>query len=205
MTFVDLASAVIRNKISSIENRFCPDQYVGIISSFRADQGDFPVRLAENERPAGLKCLIMIIESPHIEEFIGDPCPAKGKTGQLIRKWIRKVPGLSAYGGYGLILVNAIQYQCSLGAPTRCFRDDVFKAAWREGGEEAFIERLKGICRNGDAIANCCTNGNIKKTELRQLVQAAITKIEMRCPVHRRTHPSSWYSEKNRKYEWMSA
>lgn len=205
MTFVELASVLISNRINAIEARTCPDQFVGKISSFRADQEDFPTRLPAHERPSGIKCLVMIIESPHVDEFIAHPSPAKRKTGKLIRTWIDRISDLSVYSDYGLILVNAIQNQCSLGAPTRCFRDDVFRAVWDNGGENAFINRLKFIYQEGDVLANCCTRGNSKEAELRQLVQLAIIKkTGIKCSVHRRTHPSSWHSKKNREYEWES-
>jgi hypothetical protein len=122
-----LVSQVIDSKIGMIEEEPCPDQYVGKISRFRSDQVDFPVRNSVEKQKDRPESLIMVIESPHINEFINEPGPAKGHTGLQIRKWITKVVGLSQYRNHGLIIVNAVQYQCSLGFPTKCFRDDIFK------------------------------------------------------------------------------
>lgn len=203
MTFEDLVSQAINNKAGAIEKRCCPDQFVGKISAFNSKETDFPTRMLPTERPEDLKCLIMVIESPHIDEFAKQPCPAKGKTGELIREWICNVKGLSSYQKeYGLIIINAIQYQCSLGSPTRCFRDEVFESVWSDFGEENFIKRLGSIYKNGDVILNCCTKGNSKNGQLRLKVQQAIKKLTIPYVLLRRTHPSSWHSKRNRKYEW---
>ena len=130
MAFSKLVSRVINRKISTIEERLCPDQYVGKISEFNAGQQDFPDRIPAIERPNNQICLIVILESPHKDEFIGDLGPAKGKTGRLIRKWIGTDElGLSQYRKYGLILVNAIQNQCSLGISTN-LQLDIFEAPY---------------------------------------------------------------------------
>lgn len=102
---------------------------------------------------------------------------------------------------YGLILLNAIPYQCSLGLPTGCFRDEIFKIVWNTDGENDFVVRLRNVYRQGDVIVNCCTKGNGKK-ELRKIVQEAIIKMNFECVTIKRTHPSSWWSDKNRKFIW---
>ncbi|MBV5330612.1 MAG: hypothetical protein JZU65_23775 [Chlorobium sp.] len=203
MKFSKIVPLIVKKKISKIEERDCHDQYVGKISGFHSDQNDFFVRTPADERPNGLSCLIIVLESPHIKEFQGDVGPAKGKTGSLIRKWISSVDvDLLEYSGYGLILVNAIQYQCSLGMPTKCFRDEVFRAAWNMGGDKEFITRLKMYYHSGDAVVNCCTKGNSTKNELRRMVQKAIAKANLGCVTLGRPHPSSWFSKQNRKSTW---
>lgn len=200
MVFLKIAESVIEEKVKkSIELRLCPDQYVGKIKDFN---NDFPVRKSAHERPKDTRCLIMILESPHIKEFKGEPGPAQGNTGGLIRKHILEVEGLSAYSDYGLILINAIQNQCSLGYPTAFYRDQVFIHAWEKGAREDFVNRLYNIYQDGDLILNCCTKGSgkVKKQELRRLVQVSIP-IKMK-PVFRRTHPVSWFSSRNRGSEW---
>jgi len=202
INFPYLVSEVTGNATWLVEPRMCPDQYVGEINTFCENQVDFPIRVATGKRPNDLKCLIMVIESPHKLEFTGNPGPAKGSTGRLTRKWIKEIRGFSIYDSYGLILINAIQFQCSLGAPTKHFRDEVFKQVWSNGGEDDFIRRLSCIYREGDVITNCCTKGNMKGSDLRRLVQPAIKLTAANCMTHRRTHPSCWFSKKNRAYEW---
>ncbi|MGO2234522.1 MAG: hypothetical protein ACTH5B_10650 [Marinomonas sp.] len=182
-----------------IEARRCPDQYVGVISQFQSEV-DFPERSPVESRPSGIKCVIMILESPHINEFVSCLGPAKGRTGELIREHFKHVIGLNDYIGCGLILMNAVQHQCSLGSPTKFYRDDVFCAAWEDGAKENFISRFNSTFKKHDVIVNCCTKGNMKGHELRRLVQQSIPKDKDK--VLRRTHPSSWYSEKNRNSQW---
>lgn len=201
MDFNKIVSEVIKDKFESIETRICPDQFVGRISSFSATQTNFPIR--STTRDKNLKCLIMVIESPHIEEFKGEdtPCPANGKTGEQIRKRITEVKGLYKYKDYGLIIVNAIQHQCSLGFPTKYFRDAIFKKLWTTEAKGDFITRLQNIYRENDVIVNRCTKGN-KNTKLRLMVQKSINNLKLDCTILRRTHPSSWFTGKNRNSEW---
>ncbi len=204
MTFQELVSQAINYKIRSIEQRFCPDQYVGQISQFGINLTDFPVRDIPEKRPNDHKCLIMVLESPHVAEFSKVPCPANGKTGKNIRKWMCDVKGLSSYKeNYGLVIINAIQYQCSLGVTPGCFRDDVFETVWKDFGETDFVTRLKTVYRDGDVILNCCTKGkgNNKNGELRRMVQQAIRSAEIDTVLLRRTHPASWHSVQNRESE----
>jgi hypothetical protein len=201
MTFVKIARNV-SGKIPA-ELRICPDQYVGTISEFghNCSASDF-LRQPTACRPKELECLLLILESPHVQEFEGKLGPAKGNTGNLIRKWIADVVGCE-YRSHGLILINAIQHQCSLGLPTRCFRDEVFEIVWSRYGAKNFLERVEKIYQEGDVVMNCCTRGK-QKTELRQLVQDVILGTAI-SPEHRlrRTHPSSWFSEKKRQHIWQ--
>jgi hypothetical protein len=198
----------------------CPDQYVGTISEFKltkdGGKGDFPVRIdvPGSDIIKGVKCMIMILESPHTDEFdvgkvpIG---PAKGPTGTNIRNaehW-NAVFG-EEYREFGLVLVNAIRYQCSLGISTDCVRDEVFIEMWNGGGREEFHERLLKIVKKGDVIANCCTAGKDRK--LRELVQAELVNLNNKLMAKgvskliRRTHPSSWGRSKkleNKDWNWI--
>lgn len=80
MTFSEIAMQAVSDRISPIEQRLCPDQYVGKIGEFNESQSDFPVRLAAELRPVGIECVLMIVESPHVREFEGAIGPAKGHT-----------------------------------------------------------------------------------------------------------------------------
>lgn len=204
MDFEDIAKAVLLEKAARpIEARRCPDQYVGLISQFFYNPSDFPERVLVESRPSDIKCVIMILESPHIDEFSNSLGTEKGQTGRLIRANFLLVNGLSEYNNHGLILINAVQNQCSLGSSTDCYRDDVFATVWQNGAKEDFIRRLNSIFQPGDVIVNCCTKGNMKNNELRRLVQQSIPSDKGE--VLRRTHPSSWYSERNRNSQWKLA
>jgi hypothetical protein len=107
------------------------------------------------------------------------------------------------YLGYGLILMNAIPYQCSLGYPTSRFRDAIFRKAWEGEGAALFVRRLTAYMRIDDVVANCCTRGcPSEEPELRALVQLRLKEAFPELEPMRRTHPSSWYSERNRNAVW---
>jgi hypothetical protein len=211
INFPDLVKKV-KPDVSVPEKRICPDQYVGIVKDLNNEQNrtakDFLGRKLADSRPTGEPCLILILESPHINEFEDGLGPAKGPTGARIRSHILdEALGFRGYSDYGLILVNAIQYQCSLGDSTRKHRDRIFRCVWENGGKECFIERIKKYFHDGDVIAICCTKGKDRcdvSNELRVLVHKAIKEEEVLVKVGkvlRKTHPASWWSSRNRGAE----
>jgi hypothetical protein len=192
--------------IDRVGNKFrctlsCPDQWAGTIDlsgrlTWFGDHERQPVRASPHPR------LILILESPHQSEFKedGNPIgPAIGKTGESIRDHLHSAITKAAHrSGRSLVLVNAIQYQCSLGAPTHEHRDDVFQQIWQStDAEELFRRRLRSYLRAGDTVVNCCTKRN------RELIHAAIVNVSSEFGITplRRCHPSSvpwWKSGK----EW---
>lgn len=210
--------ALLPRVLPKIEPRACPDQYVGIVGDLNNEQNraakDFLDRKPAEDRPNEKKCFILILESPHIDEFKGDPCPAKGRTGTQIRSYIHEVVAdFDDYPKYGLILVNAIQYQCSLGLKPKFHRDVIFRYVWEKGGgRKDFIKRLENhrYLQQNDVIANCCTKGNDTDKEhpaLRVLVQDAIEEVlKEKFPqvkLLRRNHPVNWSIKARRSYKWL--
>ncbi|GLR81506.1 hypothetical protein HUE56_24120 (plasmid) [Azospirillum oryzae] len=138
--------------------------------------------------------VIVILESPHIEEFnrqidgtfvqVGPAAGFKrGRSGYRIQKFLEN-RYLSLIPNYKintpLFLVNAVQYQCSLNRKlTEAIaveRDKVFKAVWERGGCCNFVERLSSYYQPGDIVVNACT-GNKKQdaaTNLKLTVEAGI-------------------------------
>ncbi len=136
--------------------------------------------------------IIMILESPHKHEFdknthtpIG---PANGTTGRNIRKKINEcicnfisnskntnlIDCFKMGEEFDLILMNAIQFQTSLGHSTKrrsskkIVRDDVFKGMWKHGGKEDFLKRLKkymNLYDQGGLILNLCTDIKINTND----------------------------------------
>jgi len=175
------------------ETRLCPDQYVGRLSEV-LNHLDFPFRVAASERPDS-PCLIMVMESPHRDEFIGIPGPAKGKTGELIRQHLGVAIDCTELQDMGLILMNPIQHQCSLGErDTALYRDKIFRAIWANGGREEFTVRLLATFKPGDTLMNCCTLSSSGATgmPLRHLVESAIRAALPEVDSIKRTHPASW-------------
>jgi len=187
-----------------LENRSCPDQYLGALNEI-VGRKSFPLRVAASERTAQ-PCIVMVLESPHVGEFIGTPGPAKGFTGDMICNHLPvALRDLNLnLNRFGLILINAIQHQCSLGTDTSLYRDLIFRAVWAGGGREDFCSRLQSVVRPGDILMNCCTKGNDFETNdpLRSLVEASIRDTLPSVTSIRRMHPASWRNESFRGVEW---
>lgn len=200
--FSEVVSRTVENW-SQLEERVCPDQFVGTLADLRS-HGSISFR-GPPSIGRGSDRVLLILESPHTSEFKAEPGPAKGRTGLLLAKYVLSVPGLAERASAPLILVNAIQYQCSLGEKTHRYRDKVFAAVWREFGKTDFTSRLAAIHMKDDVVVCACTKGKGKdgNAPLRRLVYDAIIEcLPPQAHVLRRTHPSSWFSSVNRNYEW---
>lgn len=200
-------SAVVRKNIKNppelLEERCCPDQMVGTLGQLKID-GRITQRSAVSARE-NHSAVLLILESPHISEFIGSPGPAKGKTGQRLAVHALSLPGLQESSNTPLVLINAIQYQCSLGVKTALYRDEVFLATWHEFGRSNFVARLKALHRPNDLVVCACTEGRSARSgvALRQLVfDAIVDALPRGTRILRRVHPSSWFSQRNRDSEW---
>lgn len=114
----------------------CPDQIVGILDQgnfiSQANRtnvdyvmyGNYPMVSNKLSNP-----IVIVLESPHINEF--DPItgaaigPAAGKTGVNFKKYFQQLITSSAIYQHvknkvcHIILLNAVQYQCSLGKNLR--------------------------------------------------------------------------------------
>ncbi|MDN5343487.1 MAG: hypothetical protein PWP28_2367 [Oceanotoga sp.] len=111
--------------------------------------------------------IIIILESPHVEEFnsqkLNFPAPAMGKTGENLQKYfIESMKKYLENKNYNIILMNSIQYQCSLGYDTNIYRDRLWLELWEyEDYDCDFINRLN--IYEPDIIVNLCTKGSHKK------------------------------------------
>lgn len=192
--FLSAVNAVVASPLPRFTSELCPDQYVGILSEMAPKAPDFPVRRNVTERPMDQPCVLLILESPHLREFIGAPGPAKGPTGRLIRTHLPSALASQVTPAHGLILVNAVQNQCSLGCPPKEHRDAVFLSAWYRYARATFVQRLGAVLREEDYVLNACTKGGgrLRQPELRQLVEAAIREVRREGSNRRMCHPSSW-------------
>ena len=164
------------------EYRICDDNYIGTVSFDREKsvwRYDKKYILKEERNEKNIKIdnktnsrLVIVLESPHIEEYsTKKPMPAVGETGKALNEHLidilnkkftnyeKSIDGKE--GKFDIILMNAIQYQTSLGCVTEMFRDRIWLKVWIElGGREEFIERLKSYDPN--IIMNLCTKGSHK-------------------------------------------
>lgn len=164
-----------------IEDRTCKDNFVATVKyennkwEFEKENilpdkrinnfSDVDVGVKKNKR------IVIILESPHKDEYsktIPAPAPAMGKTGRNIKEYLLEILDKKIGNPkdnekkYDVILMNAIQYQTSLGIDTEYFRDRVWLTLWnKEDLRKEFIKRLEGY--NADIVFNFCTNGSHKK------------------------------------------
>ena len=161
-------------KISAATEMFnsqiCPDITVGYckgkkiktwfsIEERKKNKNDLVIK----EQWAG-KTIVVVLESPHKKEYAADyVSPALGKTGKnlqdkfsdIIREFIKDNEQ------YRIILMNSIQYQCSLGVSTTLYRDNIWLKLWyKEQLDNNFKDRIKEY--SPDIVFNFCTQGNHK-------------------------------------------
>lgn len=170
---------LLRCIFSKLNNK-CPDEYVGdieiknnsvnLIEDYICSDRN---KLDEEERRNlgsfdDEKVLCIVLESPHNKEFEADGIPlgpARGITGtklennldDKLEKFNKNNNGI-LNGRYKVILMNAIQYKCSLGVDTRYYRDRVWLNLWFNGLRGDFEDRIDNY--NPDIVLNLCTKGN---------------------------------------------
>ena len=118
--------------------------------------------------------IVVILESPHISEFnfsgkgimplVNDSLFVKefGQAFSTSQSLMYHNIQLNTNTKYLVYLINAIQYQCSLGVPTEYFRDYIFLYYWGQKYQD-FETRLQNLLNNNTiAIINLCTKGTHK-------------------------------------------
>ena len=212
------------------EFRPCPDQFVGVISvhnevtenpQVNGEKCDFLVRVPVNDFIRSTSpCILMILESPHVSEYSGiSPRPAAGNgygdTGRSIRELFGEVFDLHEllpHGNYPLIIINAIQFQCSLG-DIKKHRDIMFTQCWVGLGRIDFATRFKSIYRNGDVVVNACTAGGSRRKNEKRIRELVKSEIEVMVnAAFEVEHPCNWMRIRNKalkqgvrpSYRWRS-
>lgn len=190
----------------------CPDVYVGRLR-------DLPLQLptdhlgrwqfsdsaaARGTRP-DFRCVVMVLESPHVDEFDPTHCytpwPANGSTGGAIqRKALQMSEILNVPLDTGLVLLNAIPYQCAQGSAGQKTewkerRDVVSTHSWAQDSTKAlFRARLRHWVKPGDVVVNACTAGLQSEPKLPDLVEAEMSGLfgttVTRFRMH---HPAGWH------------
>lgn len=122
--------------------------------------------------------IAFIIESPHIHEFKIDinlypegRYNARPLNNPSTKKYLKKMvegPLKSFFSDrikegeiYLFLIVNSVQYQCSLGEKTDNYRDLLFVANWIKNCKADFLGRIEQY--SPDLYINSCTKGNINK------------------------------------------
>lgn len=164
-----------------------------------------------------LDTIALILESPNSKEFSHNEClgPAMGKTGDGITNillgniakfiTVNDLQNFGSYfktsseiveGVYKLLIINAVQYQCSLGdlngKSMENHKDDIFKKFFDNDARKDFVKRLKQF--NPKIIINCCTGGHYRDIDgLQEQVQEVIDNANCSALRLIGAHPSSAY------------
>lgn len=238
-----------RAKLCPIESRFfnssvCPDIQVGDIEIKNKKIIDKDIffeferritRDLEIQNDWEHKTIVVILESPHKNEFLGNEIqPAKGITGKMLQRYFVEVAEQSHLcdGKYRIVLMNSIQYQCSLGHTPDMYRDHIWLSLWfNEKMSENFTKRLKEY--RPDVVYNFSTKGSHKKetldkslpshcindryiqycapaytgakktTTIREIISNYVFLTYPEIPIYEGSHPASWFSRKNLKVTLM--
>lgn len=159
--------------------------------------------------------IILIMESPHKLEFQqSPPKPALGPTGKNIVKYFSDIKTeITNFEATHLLLMNAIQFQCSLGDSTKTLflnkpktlrLTKVFDTFWDNGGKQDFEKRLGNILKisPNSVILNACTLGErgLRKIKINDSIQNIKTSFP-HVSTYVIGHPYSWLNELNRQLE----
>lgn len=192
---------------------FCPDQSVGLIKEACAP-GEFNrVDIYDGYRGYNNAegRVILILESPHEREYVYSSGkwvavgPAQGCTGCSIRNKFRKIfSGSVSVDRYELILVNAIQYQCSLGRAlngkgnfSRIKNLIVQKTLSENAFQEDLAKRIDAVFRidSQDFIVNASSSDTAICCAVNSVLRGMTTRVICGVP-----HPFSWrYAKKLEK------
>jgi len=184
----------------------CPDQHVGIYNKSGFKYLPSRINIDYQKSLSGALSIVnqlnnpvvIILESPHIEEFKVPLGPAKGTTGRLFENGIHNFHTLiqrstiystiSSFFNIDIIFINAVQFQCSLGnklnKANTIIRDNNWIQAFNNGFSQDVVDRIKAI--NPISVINLCTKGYLNM----QLLLHEVVKVYT--PYTFGTHPSTW-------------
>lgn len=213
--------AEIRRKYPYLETARCRDVLsASTLGELRCDglgltalktrEGHAPVVLQKfviDEKNAHVPKIILILESPHKEEYrvrccqcakehqcglYSTPAPARGMTGIAIKM---KLPLLfnRRFDDYYVGFMNLIQYQCSLGDDNDKRKDEIVWSLFtpdRFVYRTNFINRLRKVYNpEQDIIVVCHTGGKEKRDEIYHIIGERIEDVRCILSIG---HPISW-------------
>jgi|GEM_PF-3399197 len=183
----------IEEVVARSREKMAVDEFIGIVYRkngkihfrYRRDFQDLFVPATEYRRFTEGKhydgVILWIIESPHKWEFkIDIPLFPSGRhharplNNPATQRFVRPIyeekinhfleDRVEEGQVFLVLLVNSVQYQCSLGEKTSIHRDRSFVGNWLRGGREDFLKRVESY--NGDIYINSCTKGSINRNFL---------------------------------------
>lgn len=191
----------VRGCLEFKDNNWCFQVYTSTKNNKVLRGVEIPVNKDDFEREySDFKKIVIVLESPAKYEYYGllPLLPAQGVTGcgidfyLLDRDFIKNGQIKLDYKfRYIVLLVNAVQYQCSChvffkkGLDTNK-KNKVFRGLFSQRNaylRKNFIGRLRNYA--ADYVVNCCTSGikNVVETAIKEVNNNNISDI----------HPSNWY------------
>lgn len=175
----------------------------GIISQY--NRNDIDGKTFPQKKLSCKNVLIIVAESPHTAEYkfhlgkIEYKSPLH-RCDKRILKHLKALLGvwIDKKKNYDVILINAIQYQCSFGLPLwKCpknqkQKNDVFRFSWhQENGEKDLLSRVTTLIKkkNEVIILNACTKA------LKPECNASIFNkgnYSAAIKIYDEKHPSKW-------------
>lgn len=159
--------------------------------------------------------IIVVLESPHVDEYEVKPCkkddgrkcscrdyvrpaPARGLTGRNIKHYLPRIFDCDEFKTYKIALINPIQYQCSLGDLKSGLKDEIFARLLKMPHyKKCFRERFAHVYNPGkDIVVNCCTD----KLKNKDIVNECLESVMYCKAVNQRrfhliemNHPCGWH------------
>lgn len=205
--FCEIAKKVNEEFFENLEKRACPDILAGYNGKFYFSKKEREkVSISDLSTDSYKECttIVIVLESPHTYEYSSEnkfgPTPAIGKTGTNLQdyfnqdKIFEKIERTDEYQNYRVVLMNVIQYQCSLGVSTKIFRDDIFDGLLEDDDIVSdFVNRLSSY--NPKVIFNGCTEGKNKKRKKK--ISKIIRDNFVDVILFEMNHPSCWERKKD--------
>lgn len=183
LSFILVSVMVKNSEVQGGSLKICEDEIFGVLSVLAGDYSFRRTREYQTKFWSIDACIsnkdkchrpiALIIESPHIKEFEGvhltntvteqivKARPVNGATGvnllQQLGSLFKKLPVQLGDGNYPVLIINAIQLQCSRGADTLIYRTRDFIHYW-PSYRSSFINRLSRLAPS--FVINACTKGD---------------------------------------------
>ncbi len=159
----------ISDQIAQVENNYSNKECQDILYARirKTDTGHVCFKKIDddlNKMIKNHKIIVLVLESPHKDEYKDKKpiAPARGGTGNSLDTYLSGLitPHLKDEITYEIVLMNSIQYQCSLGAMnTKVYRDRIWIYCWfKLNARKNFSRRLSDY--KPDIILNLCTKGD---------------------------------------------
>ena len=159
--------------------------------------------------------IIVVLESPHVDEYEVKPCkkdegrncpcrdyvrpaPARGLTGRNIKHYLSRIFDCDEFKTYKIALINPIQYQCSLGDLKSGLKDEIFARLIKMPHyKKCFRERFAHVYNPGkDIVVNCCTDKRKNKDIVNECLKSVMyckAADERRFCLLEMNHPCVWH------------